>query len=142
MSSNTTSKDPQNPHTSLLVSASAGSGKTYQLSRRFIQLVGAHTDPAKILTITFTIKAAHELRTRILNLASKLLINKQEQLEYEKENELHHYDITPYNYRPQVAVKITPKDYHDLGQGLIDQIYDLEKDINDNNKVGLRKHKK
>ena len=90
MCSEIISSDPQNPYTSLLVSASAGSGKTYQLSRRFIHLVGAHADPAKILTITFTIKAAHEMRTRILNLASRLLTDKNEQNQYENKANLYY----------------------------------------------------
>lgn len=76
---------PQNPYTSLLVSASAGSGKTYQLTRRFIQLVGAGANPAKIVTITFTIKAANEMRTRILCIASKLLSDHKAQREYEEQ---------------------------------------------------------
>ena len=88
------------------------------------------------------ISGNQQIKVKDLLIMIKEILGGQVKIEYEKENELHHYDITPYNYRPQVAVKITPKDYHDLGQGLIDQIYDLEKDINDNNKVGLRKHKK
>ena len=67
------------------------------------------------------------------------------EIEYEKEDELHHYEITPYNYRPQVAIKITPETYHDLGQGLMDQIYDLEMKMNKKNefkKISLRRHKK
>ena len=65
--------DPVNPYKSCVVSASAGSGKTYQLSRRFLYLVGAGADPSSILTITFTKKAAAEMRGRILEEAFSLL---------------------------------------------------------------------
>ena len=66
-------------------------------------------------------------------------------IEYVDEKELHHYEITPYSYRPQVARKIVPQTYHDLGQGLLDLIYDLEKQFDNDEKqmkVSLRKRKK
>ncbi len=66
-------QNPQNPYGSYVVSASAGCGKTYQLSRRFLYLVGAGADPHSILTITFTTKAAAEMRERILQDAARLL---------------------------------------------------------------------
>lgn len=65
--------DPANPYMSCLVEASAGSGKTHQLSERFLSLVAAGSDPSKILTITFTVKAAGEMRTRIIEKAMNLV---------------------------------------------------------------------
>jgi ATP-dependent helicase/nuclease subunit A len=67
--------NPANPYFSCLVEASAGSGKTHQLSERFLSLVSAGSDPAKILTITFTVKAAGEMRTRIIERAISLIYN-------------------------------------------------------------------
>lgn len=64
---------PQNPYESYMVEASAGTGKTYQLSKRFLFLVGAGAAPGSILTITFTVKAAGEMRARILEEATRLL---------------------------------------------------------------------
>ena len=58
--------NPQNPYLSAMVSASAGSGKTYQLSRRFLGLVAAGADPSSILAVTFSKKAAAEMRERIV----------------------------------------------------------------------------
>jgi ATP-dependent helicase/nuclease subunit A len=76
-------ENPQNPYSSSVVRASAGSGKTYQLSRRFLYLVGAGANPSTILTVTFTKKAAAEMRARILDLAAKLLSNPLEQKSFE-----------------------------------------------------------
>lgn len=66
-------QNPQNPYHSFLVNASAGTGKTYQLSQRFLHLVAAHAEPSKILAVTFTVKAGQEMRERILEQANTLL---------------------------------------------------------------------
>ena len=66
-------RDPQNPYKSFLVNASAGTGKTYQLSHRFLHLIAAHADPSKVLAVTFTVKAGQEMQERILGEAQNLL---------------------------------------------------------------------
>ncbi len=50
----------------VLIRASAGTGKTYQLSNRYLQLVLAGNAPERILATTFTRKAAGEILDRIL----------------------------------------------------------------------------
>ena len=50
----------------LLIKASAGSGKTYELSKRYINLLLAGAKPDSILATTFTRKAAGEIQDRIL----------------------------------------------------------------------------
>ena len=74
--------NPQNPYSSYIVSASAGCGKTYQLSRRFLFLVGAGAEPSSILTVTFTKKAASEMKERILEDATELIKNEDAAKEY------------------------------------------------------------
>ncbi len=48
-----------------VVFAPAGSGKTERLSRRYIELLEAGVKPERILTLTFTEKAAAEMKERI-----------------------------------------------------------------------------
>ncbi len=53
------------PH--IVISASAGSGKTYQLVRRYLHLMALGVPPPKIAAMTFTRKASGEFFNRILN---------------------------------------------------------------------------
>jgi exodeoxyribonuclease V beta subunit len=54
-------------HPFLAYSASAGSGKTFALSARYIALLFMGESPASILAATFTNKAAAEMRQRVVN---------------------------------------------------------------------------
>ena len=49
-----------------LIRASAGSGKTYQLTNRFIRLLYHGQSPERIIALTFTRKAAGEFFKGIL----------------------------------------------------------------------------
>jgi ATP-dependent helicase/nuclease subunit A len=60
------------PH--LLIRASAGSGKTFQLTTRYLSLLARGASPERILATTFTRKAAGEIQGRVLlRLASAVL---------------------------------------------------------------------
>lgn len=48
-----------------LIIASAGTGKTYQLTSRFVALMALGVEPERMIALTFTNKAAGEFRNRI-----------------------------------------------------------------------------
>ena len=51
------------------------------------------------------------------------ILNNEIKITYDNKNYEGHYQLTPYSFRPKVAVKLTPKTHHDLGQGILDCIY-------------------
>jgi len=62
------------PRHSVVVEACAGSGKTWLLVARMLRLLLAGARPAELLAITFTRKAAQEMRERLMALLHELAL--------------------------------------------------------------------
>ena len=78
----------------LLILASAGSGKTYQLGNRVIGLVARGNKPEKIVALTFTRKAAGEFADSVLTKLANAASERNKAAELEKDIGL---DPTDFN---------------------------------------------
>ncbi len=54
------------------------------------------------------------------------ILNKDVRAEYTNESSELHYDVTPYTYKPKSNYKLVNDFYHDLGQGLIECLEEME----------------
>jgi DNA helicase-2/ATP-dependent DNA helicase PcrA len=94
----------------LLILAGAGAGKTKTITERIVAIVKKGVDPRNILAVTFTNKAAKEMRERIVSrLEDEHIIEK----------------INPYHHTPTI------KTFHSLGLMMLSE---------QSSALGLHKH--
>lgn len=71
-----------------------------------------------------------QLKIKDLHIMIKEILNKDIKLEYISSTDWKsHYEITPYIFKPQLAKKLTSNQYYDFGQGLLECIEEIYKEI-------------
>lgn len=80
------------PNTNIAVFASAGTGKTQLLVHRILKLLLNNVDPSHILAITFTRKAAAEMRERLMKVLADWAGYDDQQLQQALQNLAHPHD--------------------------------------------------
>jgi UDP-glucose 4-epimerase len=71
------------------------------------------------------------MKVKELLLMIKEIMGDEIELVFTNDKMAGHYKITPYSFKPKVALKLMPKDFHDLGQGVLDSIYEIYQDLLD-----------
>ena len=66
-------------------------------------------------------------------------------IKFKPSDELHHYQITPFSFRSQIAERLTPNTFIDIGQGVLEVLNELQQEKYENNddpKISLREKNK
>jgi len=69
------------------------------------------------------------IKIKDLLIMIKEILNNKIDIEYLPARHEEHYEITPYSFNPRVAKKIFNSSYHDLGQGIVDMLERLYKEV-------------
>ena len=97
--------------------------------REYIHVIDAARASVNILDATYEnqniiITGDRLIRVRDLLLLVKEIFENKIEIEFQPSEKIeHHYNITPYAFKPRIAKKYLLKDYYDLGQGLLDLVY-------------------
>ncbi|KNE18338.1 RecB-like helicase [Helicobacter pylori] len=95
----------------MALKASAGSGKTFALSVRFLALLFKGANPSEILTLTFTKKATAEMKERILDYLKILQKENLDEKEKEKSQNILKELEEKYRLDPSFVQNSTQKIY-------------------------------
>jgi UDP-glucose 4-epimerase len=96
--------------------------------REYIHIKDAAKSSVEILSDEFVNSNIMITGNKSMKISDILTMIKEmfnEKIEVVYTNEVHeeHYNITPYTFKPKIAKKYHLNYYHDLGQGILDQIY-------------------
>ena len=108
--------------------------------REYIHIKDAARSSVKILSDEFInanimITGTKSLRIDDILSMIKEILNNEIEIVYTKEVLEDHYNITPYTFKPKVAKKHHLTYYHDLGQGILEQIYSTYEILLANNEI-------
>lgn len=82
----------------------------------------------------YIILTGHEaIRVKDIIAMIQEIMNKPIQVEYQNHTSELHYDLTPYTFQPKYSYKLVNNCYRDIGQGLIECLNDLYKNLNKDN---------
>ena len=88
-------------------------------ARASVEILSANFKNANIMITGTKSMRIHDVLEMITE-----MFNEKIKVEYTSEVLEAHYNITPYTFKPKVAKKYQLNYYHDLGQGVLEQIYD------------------
>lgn len=103
--------------------------------REYINVKDAATLSVDVLANEYQNKCVNitgnrQIKIKDLHIMLKEIINKDIKLEYVPATDWKsHYEITPYVFKPQEAKNLTSSQYRDMGQGLLECVQEIYKDV-------------
>ncbi len=102
--------------------------------REYIHIYDAARLSVEILSESFNnkyviITGDRQMKVKDLLTMVKEIFNNKISIEYKPSTESQHYEITPYSFAPRMARKVVGKTYLDMGQGILEFIHDMYKDL-------------
>ncbi len=88
----------------------------------------------------FIITGHQSIRVNEMLTMIKEMLGSKVEIKYSEGKMDGHYFFTPYTFKPRVARKIIPTDIHDLGQGILDTIYEVYENLDEDlkHKVNIK----
>tara|TARA_B100001057_G_scaffold296302_1_gene296459 strand:- start:17351 stop:18262 length:912 start_codon:yes stop_codon:yes gene_type:complete len=104
--------------------------------RDYINIIDAAKATVKSLEETYKnsylmITGSQSMKVKELLNTIKEIMNNQIEIKYTDGQMAGHYKMTPYSFKPKVALKLSPESSYDLGQGLLETIYSVYEDLVD-----------
>lgn len=102
--------------------------------REYIHVCDAAKISIEVLADEFVnqyiiITGNQQMKIKDLLLMIKELLDNKIELQYMSPNYNSHYEITPYTFAPKIAKRLISRSYHDLGQGILEGIEKIYKDL-------------
>lgn len=102
--------------------------------RDYIHIIDAAKATVKALDEAYKntnlmITGTQRMKVKELLNMIKEIMNNQVEIEYSEGKMAGHYKITPYSFKPKVALKLSLESSYDLGQGLLETIYSVHEDL-------------
>ena len=108
--------------------------------REYIHIIDAARASVEILDNKFEnnnimITGIKSIRISDMLTMIKEILKDKIDIEYTNETLESHYNITPYTFKPKFAKKYQLNYYHELGQGILDQIYSTYEELLSEGKI-------
>lgn len=105
--------------------------------REYIHVRDAARGSVEILSEEFVnqyviLTGNQQMRVKDLLLMINEMLDNKAKIEYTDAPKNSHYEITPYSFTPKLAKRLISRTYLDLGQGILDSIESIYKELNPN----------
>lgn len=103
--------------------------------REYIHVLDAAKGSVEVLSEEFAnqhviLTGNQQMKVKDLLVMIKEMLDRPIEIEFVQPDNILHYEITPYSFAPKIGKKFTSKTYLDLGQGILEIIYEMYKTLN------------